>query len=116
MPMCSRDIGIFIGMSIGFFISIFITPANSYVTTALQFFPEKMRYVKRKKMLIIAVAIALTAPAIIDGFFQFLTPYESVNLIRFVTGLLLGTWVAAVITILILTLSTSINNSTLCGR
>lgn len=116
MPMCARDIGIFIGMSVGFFVSIFITPSKSYVITALHFFPKKMRYVKRKKMLIIAVAIALVAPALIDGFFQFFTTYESMNLIRCVTGMLLGAVVAGMIATLILTLLSSKNNSTLSAK
>lgn len=109
MPMCSRDIGIFIGMNIGFFISLFITPTTRLVSTAIQFFPQKMRKVKRKKTLLMITAVAMIIPAAIDGFLQLLTPYESTNSIRFATGIPLGVGIAGVIATLILSLLASKN-------
>jgi uncharacterized membrane protein len=104
MPMCSRDIGIFIGMNIGFFIALFITPTASIVSTAVQFFPKKIRAVNRKKTLLILTATAMITPAVIDGFLQLLTPYESSNFIRFDTGMPLGIVIAGFIAAVILSL------------
>lgn len=67
MPFCVRDMGIFLGFAIGGFVIIF----------------------KRIELTWQLIVIGLT-PIGIDGTVQLFTSYESINIIRMTTGLLVG--------------------------
>jgi len=98
MPVCSRDVGIFIGMSVGF-LTVFFTDTSSGVCKAItSIFPKRVRdrILKRIKPRILAAIITsvFLLPMIIDGFLQLTTSYESTNPVRTLTGFLFG-WILA---------------------
>jgi len=101
MPVCARDTGTFIGMCMGFALSLFVVPSAELAETALQFLPRRMRNTK-KKALLIGISAAMISPVAIDGFLQLLTPYESTNVLRLLTGIPFGAAVACTISALIL--------------
>ncbi len=67
MPYCARDTGIFLGVFIGFIIAVFYRIRMSMFTFGL-----------------------FVLPLAVDGTVQLLTPYESTNLLRIITGILTG--------------------------
>ncbi|HUV24467.1 MAG TPA: DUF2085 domain-containing protein [Methanomassiliicoccales archaeon] len=73
MPLCSRDLGIFIGLVAGMLLAILLNIRIS-----------------------ILLFILILVPMGIDGSLQLLTGYESSNLIRLITGLMAGTGVALI--------------------
>ena len=100
MPVCSRDVGIFIGMTIGFLLSLSIMPCKGFVSTAIQYFPIKIRErIKNKRIVVVTTGISLVAPLFLDWSLQYLTTYESNNLLRVLTGLLAGIAIACFIVI-----------------
>ncbi len=74
MPVCSRDVGLFLGLAIGCLIGASFG-----------------------KSIHILVALLLLAPMAIDGGLQTLTGYESFNLLRVITGILGGIGIGAYI-------------------
>jgi len=74
LPMCARDVGIFLGLSIGAFIVAY-------------------RRVSINPFLLILGLI----PVGLDGGIQFLTSYESTNAIRLTTGAIAGVTVSLLI-------------------
>ncbi len=73
MPFCARCTGIFLGLAFGAFIgSIFRVRVG------------------------LGLYILIILPMGIDGVLQLLTPYESTNLIRIITGMLVGTFTSMV--------------------
>ena len=104
MPVCTRDIGIFIGLFIG--AALFgLRGVNRWTVrdTFLSVFPdEKIEtlYLKDRRMVAMLLLIGIgVAPMGIDGFTQLLTGYESTNPVRVVTGLfsglVIGWWFSA---------------------
>ena len=104
MPVCTRDIGIFIGLFIG--AALFgLRGVNRWTVrdTFLSVFPdEKIEtlYLKDRRMVAMLLLIGIgIAPMGIDGFTQLLTEYESTNPVRVVTGLfsglVIGWWFSA---------------------
>ena len=104
MPVCTRDIGIFIGLFIG--AALFgLRGVNRWTVrdTFLSVFPdEKIEtlYLKDRRMVAMLLLIGIgLAPMGIDGFTQLLTGYESTNPVRVVTGLfsglVIGWWFSA---------------------
>ncbi len=73
MPYCARCTGIFLGLAFGLFIAAYFR-------------------VRTGVMLYFLILI----PMVVDGMVQLVTPYESTNLIRIVTGMLVGTFSALV--------------------
>ena len=69
MPYCSRCTGMFLGLAFGFLIGALYRVRIGF-----------------------ALYIVVVIPLAIDGFFQAITPYESTNLIRIITGTLVGTF------------------------
>lgn len=94
LPMCVRDIGVFIGLSIGFLLLLFVEPTWSVLGTTLQVIPSRLREPLLKRVgdqgtafLLIVVCLV---PLGVDGFVQALTSYESDNLKRLLTGIPAG--------------------------
>ena len=67
MPFCARDVGIFVGLALGFIFAI-----------------------GRKIELTLPLVILSLVPIGLDGTIQLLTDYESSNIKRIVTGLIAG--------------------------
>ncbi len=85
MPVCARDVGMLLGMTGGFALALTAVPAATLSGT----FRSMLPFV-RSRMTMVAMFGMLLAPLPMDGFLQLLTGYESVNVLRTVTGLLFG--------------------------
>jgi uncharacterized membrane protein len=98
MPVCSRDVGIFIGMSFGFLTAFFTDTSSGVCNAVISIFPKRMRnriLVKINPRILAAIIISVfILPMIIDGFLQLTTSYESTNPTRTLTGFLFG-WILA---------------------
>ncbi len=91
MPVCARDVGIFIGMSAGLLLMTFVTPRMDYKDTILSLVGIDQDISKRKKYLILGFLACISVlPMALDGGIQLVTSYESVNPLRTITGLLFG--------------------------
>jgi uncharacterized membrane protein len=91
MPVDARMTSMFIFFSIGMGMMMFTEP-NVFISEAiLNIFPKKFRELVHRKIrpeMFMAILIILAAlPVAIDGFYQLLTPYESTNFIRVLTGI-----------------------------
>jgi len=104
MPVCVRDVGIFLGIAIGGF--LFSRKGFNRWTirdTFLSLLPDKSLesvYKNDKRLLAMFVIAGLAAvPMAVDGFSQMLTSYESTATMRMVTGtpfgVLVGVFMAA---------------------
>jgi uncharacterized membrane protein len=85
MPVCARDVGVLLGMAGGFALALTAVPAATLSGT----FRSMLPFV-RSRIAMLAMFGMLLAPLPVDGFLQLLTGYESVNVLRTVTGLLFG--------------------------
>ncbi|HHH84138.1 MAG TPA: DUF2085 domain-containing protein [Thermoplasmatales archaeon] len=99
MPVCARDTGMFIGLSFIFLISIFVSAGNTIKNTVINFFYRKIRDARK----ILILFFLFPVPAVADVILQMLTPYESINPIRLVTGLFMGMSIAFFVSILFIT-------------
>ena len=99
MPVCTRDVGIFLGLALGGFIYS-RKGLNRWTVrdSMLSIFSDnQLEYVYRNdlrtKAVLLLVAVTII-PIGIDGFAQMLTSYESTNLKRIITGLPFGVLVS----------------------
>ncbi len=91
MPVCARDVGIFLGMSAGFFLFSFVKGRRDYKDVLLSVLGIDLGISKRKRYLILTVlAMIFILPMALDGGIQLATSYESTNPVRTITGLLFG--------------------------
>ncbi|HID73978.1 MAG TPA: DUF2085 domain-containing protein, partial [Thermoplasmata archaeon] len=67
MPVCSRDVGVYLGLTLGALVYLL--------------FPRRFSFLW---------LFVLIVPLALDGLVQLLTPYESNNAVRLVTGLMYG--------------------------
>ncbi len=95
MPVCARCTGLAFGFLIGSVLFIFTIPnSNPFLMALTLFLGERVNFINKKKAIALSITIVLIfmLPLAIDGLLQVLTNYESINAIRYVTGLLFG-WV-----------------------
>ena len=95
MPVCTRDLGIFFGLTVGgYWFSRKGLNRWTVKDTCLSLLPDKWligTYQKNRRTLIwLLCGLLLCLPLIIDGFTQLLTSYESNNFTRPVTGVGFG--------------------------
>ncbi|MDG6220911.1 MAG: DUF2085 domain-containing protein [Candidatus Thermoplasmatota archaeon] len=92
MAVCSRDVGVFLGMALGAFLMLRVESSPDMFENGIRSLPGFMyrRLAKRPKIGgLVIFAIAIT-PLLIDGFVQLLTSYESNNFSRVGTGIFAG--------------------------
>ena len=95
LPVCTRDVGIFMGMFLG---GLFFTRRgwNRWTVrdTCLSLIPDDWLHTtykrNRRTMVWMGVGVLLCAPLLFDGFLQLLTAYESTNFKRVLTGIPFG--------------------------
>lgn len=105
MPVCARDVSIFIFITLGLLVGM-LTKRNYYISAGLlSSFPKRVQnWVNRTigaKWFAILFVLLCFAPVVIDGGIQLFTDYESTNLIRFLTGIPAGFMGGLLIAILI---------------
>ncbi len=107
MPVCVRDVGIFLGCKIGiclvFLVNTKISPTRSFLNLFLK--EKKVEKLKNRKIIVGIILIASALPVIVDGLVQGFTDYESTNNVRLLTGMLFGIIFSYAFTVLV----TSIN-------
>jgi uncharacterized membrane protein len=91
MPVCARDVSIFVFFNVGLVAALLTMPSPGISTGVLNLFPEKFRksvsrYKRGPALFAIIFFALLLLPTAVDGFAQMLTPYESTNLVRLLTG------------------------------
>ncbi len=95
MPVCTRDLGIFLGLAIGgYWFSRKGFNRWTVKDTCMSLLPDSWlinTYKKNRRTIIwLLCGFLLCLPLIIDGFTQLLTAYESNNLTRPITGIGFG--------------------------
>ncbi len=92
VPVCARCVGIFIGLTMGFFVMMFVDPKEDYKDMLLSLVPMKTEHLSpmKKRLVMVFFGAALISPMAADGFIQLLTDYESNNPMRTFTGILGG--------------------------
>lgn len=91
MPVCARDVGVFIGISLGLFAMSFVRSRKDYKEVIFSLLPVKLDLNKRWKTVFIFILGAIfVLPLVLDGGIQLISSYESTNPLRTATGLLFG--------------------------
>jgi uncharacterized membrane protein len=105
MPVCSRDVSIFLFLTLGLLAGMLVKRNYSISAAVLSIFPERFRnYINRTigaLWFAVILVILCVAPVGLDGGIQLLTDYESTNLVRFLTGIPAGFIAGLLIAILI---------------
>ena len=105
MPVCSRDVFIFLFITLGLFAGMLVKRSYYISAGLLSVFPSKFRdYVNRTigaTWFTIILVTLLVLPVGLDGGLQFLTEYESTNLVRILTGIPTGFIAGFLIAILV---------------
>jgi uncharacterized membrane protein len=105
MPVCSRDVAIFLFITLGLLAGMFVK-RNYYISNGiLSIFPERFRAFVNRTMgarwFAILFIILCLIPVGLDGGIQLFTDYESTNLTRVLTGIPAGFIAGLLIAILI---------------
>jgi uncharacterized membrane protein len=117
MPVCARDVGIFIGFLMGTILLLRAVVDDSPAHTLLSIFPKKFRRWRivedRPGISVTAIILLLILPTALDGGIQMLSTigllpfglsYESTNPTRLITGFTLGAASGMLMGMLIMTL------------
>lgn len=105
MPVCARCVGIFVGLTLGALIMVFLIPKDDFKDTLLSLVPmntDGMSSIK-KTILLVSIGLSLIIPMGVDGFAQLLTEHESTNVIRMMTGFPAGIAFSMLICALLMT-------------
>jgi uncharacterized membrane protein len=98
MPVCSRCIGIYMGMCLIGAVAVYRVPLGGFVEALLSLlFPKGIERYGNRWILLFSACLLLTCPLTIDGLVQYFTTYESWNGLRVATGFLFGIAEGAVI-------------------
>lgn len=105
MPVCARDVSIFLFLTMGLFVGIFVR-RNYYLSRGLlSVFPKRFRdSVNRTigaRWFAVLFIILCFLPLALDGGLQLVSGYESNNVVRFLTGLPAGLIVGLLLAVMI---------------
>lgn len=105
MPVCSRDVSIFLFITLGLLAGM-LTKRNYYISAGLlSVFPKRIQSLVNRTMgakwFAILFVVLCLAPVGLDGGIQLISDYESSNIIRFLTGIPAGFIAGLLIAILI---------------
>jgi uncharacterized membrane protein len=96
MPVCARDTGIFVFVTIGLLMAMVVQPSPSTSRMLINLLPRKVRpYLsgrKRELPFLLLMIFLFLIPIALDGGLQFVSDYESTNPMRFLTGSMAG-WI-----------------------
>ncbi|MGY8702089.1 MAG: DUF2085 domain-containing protein [Candidatus Poseidoniales archaeon] len=102
MPVCTRDVGIFLGLAIGGW--LFSRRGSNRWTITDSFLsvlgPKRLDLIyesSKRKVAAAAIVGISVLPIAIDGFTQMLTSYESTNPVRLITGGAFGVFLGLLI-------------------
>lgn len=105
MPVCARDASLFFFITVGLALAAVVKPNIAVSKAIVGMFPAKIRARldtgKRQMLFTWLLGIAMIAPLGIDGMMQLVTPYESTNVLRFLTGIPAGTFLGLLIGLMI---------------
>ncbi len=91
MPICARDVGVFMGGCVGLLLMSFVKGGKNLKDLLLDMMNFDLSMSERKKAVVLILIGALFAlPLILDGSIQLVTDYESFNQLRTLTGVLFG--------------------------
>lgn len=92
LPICSRCLGIYIGMSMIFFLGIIKQPRGSFFhsLSMLMRLNDRTKTLFYNMKIIIFVGLLFATPMLLDVFIQIFTDYMSTNQTRLMTGILFG--------------------------
>jgi len=92
LPVCSRCLGIYLGMSVVFIVALLRHPTGSFFQSLCQLikFDTNSNPIECDIIIIICLGAILAIPMLADGFLQIVTSYESNNITRLVTGFVFG--------------------------
>lgn len=100
MPMDARMTSIYLFANLGLITAMFAIPSTSISQGIVNTLPRAWREWGRKHLgpiLLAGIVVVLgILPVAVDGFYQLLTPYESTNAMRVLTGIPTG-WVSGVL-------------------
>ena len=92
MPVCSRDVGIFLGCNIGIALVLFVntnlSPTRAFLNLFLK--EERIKKIKNPKRFVTLILIVSSIPLVLDFLLQSFSDYESTNSIRLITGIIFG--------------------------
>ncbi len=107
MPLCSRDVSIFVGILIGSMLLLRAMVSDSIPRTFLGFLPGNcFRGVVGRKpgLFMFLMIILLLLPTAMDGGIQLLFSYESTNPRRVITGITTGIAVGLIFSSILMTM------------
>lgn len=117
MPVCARDVGVFMGFSFGAIILARALATDNPTDTIISILPKRVRKWKLVRFhpgyTVVAILLLFVVPTGVDGTVQLISSmaglpfglsYESTNPTRLLTGFPMGTSVGALITMLLMTL------------
>ncbi len=109
MPVCSRDVGIFIGCNIGialvFFVNTRLSPTRAFLNLWVN--ESKIERFRHRRIFVAIILIIFGLPLVLDGIVQGVTNYESTNDIRLLTGIIFGIMYAYGATVLMTSIARS---------
>jgi len=101
MPVCSRDASLFLFVTFGLVLAAVVKPHLSVSRAIVRMLPARLRgrleRGSRPAVFSWLLGILCIAPLGIDATVQLLTPYESTNVTRFLTGIPAGTFIGLVL-------------------
>ncbi|MBI4416963.1 MAG: DUF2085 domain-containing protein [Euryarchaeota archaeon] len=100
MPMDARMESIYVFANFGLLTAMFATPSTSIVQGVVNVLPKSVQAWGRRHLGPVVFAALFVflgiLPVAVDGFVQLLTPYESTNVTRILTGVPTG-WVSGIL-------------------